>query len=73
MVSMVGEMLSCGIVNCIKNEIDEMVDFMGVSFFISSGGVYVIVLSKYKEIFIEFMVDVVFNLSFLEVEFEKLL
>lgn len=71
-VDMAGQLLSRGTTSRTKAQIDEEIDFIGASLNTSSTGVSVSGLSKHKETMIELMLDVLYNPTFPEEEFEKI-
>lgn len=71
-VDMAGQMLSRGTTNRSKAQIDEEVDFIGANLNTSSTGVTIRGLSKHKDKMLDIMLDVLYNPTFPEEEFEKI-
>jgi len=71
-LEMGGQLMRAGTANKTKAELDEEVDFMGASLFVSMGSVYASSLSKYNEDIMAIMADVVLNPAFNAEEFEKI-
>lgn len=71
--SIAGNLLSAGTKNRTKAEIDEAVDFIGGSLSTSAGGIFGSSLTKHQETILEIMSDVLFNPTFPQEEFDKLI
>ena len=67
-----GDLLSKGTTNRTKEELNFEVDFMGATFFTSSGSVFGSSLKKHQEKLLDIMSDVLKNSDFKEEELEKL-
>lgn len=69
---MAGDLLSKGTAKRTKEELNFEVDFMGATFFTSSGSVFGSALKKHQEKLLDIMSDVLKNSDFKEEELEKL-
>ncbi|MFT5913890.1 MAG: putative Zn-dependent peptidase [Flammeovirgaceae bacterium] len=70
-VSMAGSLMKKGTKNRTKDQINETVDFIGASFFTSSGGMFGSSLTKHQNTLLEVMSDVLMNPTFPAEELEK--
>ncbi len=68
---MAGDLMKKGTKNRTKDQINETVDFIGASFFTSSGGMFGSSLTKHQNTLLEVMSDVLVNPTFPAEELEK--
>jgi len=72
-VSVMGQLLSRGTKTKSKSDIDEAVDFIGGQLSTSSSGMFVSSLTKHKDKLLALAQDVLFNPSFSNEEFDKVI
>ncbi len=72
-VSMAGSMLREGTTNRSKGELDETIDFIGASISTSSTGIFASSLTRHQETLLDLMTDILYNPSFPETEFQRLI
>lgn len=73
MSSFAGDLLSKGTQSKSKAEIDEAVDYLGATFNTSANGIFASSLKKHSSDLLNIMTDVLYNASFPQDEFDKML
>jgi len=71
MASIFGELLGAGTKDIPKDEFNEMIDFMGASFYPNSNGFYASSLTKHSDKLLVLLKSVIMQPAFDEKEFEK--
>ena len=71
-MELTGSLMRTGTMNRSKSQLDEEIDFIGATLSVSTDYIYISSLSKYKNELFELMTDVLYNPSFPQDEFDKL-